>query len=303
MPRIHPVATKRVLVGTAVNVDTVLRDQDGEPVTTTNGAVLTVSITQANGSAVVSSAATSTNYTGHVATNGTYRYSLTATTNTNLNFLTAVYSATNQVSTEVYEVVGGFYFNAHEARLWDSSLASFTNSIVQQYRNEVETECEWLTGAAWVPRFARLRLDGTGNGVLNLPVWNPRSIRSVRTYTSATSYSEFSSDELAALTFTEWGRLERQDGGVFSGGLSNVVVEVEHGYSRPPADLREAALYRLRNRLRFPTSALPERASTLQITDVGAFTIATPGVKGSWTGLPEVDAVYQRYEKRTPVIV
>lgn len=301
--QIAPVFTRRVLAGTAANLDVVIADQDGEPVSTTNGAVITVDITQGNGTVLVDDGATSTN--GFANTNGTYRYALSAANNTTTNLLTATFNATNTVATAVFEAVGGFYFSAVAAREFDSSITTtnFPNATVRQYRDIVETECEWITGTAWVPRYKRLRVDGSGNGTLNLPVWNPRSVRSVRHYTSATAYTELSADELAALEVKEWGRLSRLDGGVFTAGANNVVVEVEHGYDRPPADLREATLKRLRYLLNNVKSGIPDRATSFTVSDVGVFSISTPGQRGAWTGIPEVDAVYDRYSVKRPVVV
>lgn len=303
MQQIAPVFHQRVKVGTAANLDVTVADYQGEPVSTTNGPVVTVDITHANGETLVTDGATTTN--GFANTNGTYRYALTAANNTNLNLLHAVFSATNAIDSQIYEVVQRFYFSAADARAWDPSIttANFPNATVHRVRDMVETECEWITGTAWVPRFDRYRLDGSGSSALRIPAWNVRAIRDVRIYTSATSYTSLSTDQLAALDYKEWGRVTRLDGGTFPAGSENVVVEIEHGYDQPPADLREATLKRLRYLLNNVKSGIPDRATSFTVSDVGVFNISTPGQRGAETGIPEVDAVYARYCLKRPFLV
>lgn len=301
--KIAPVFRQRVKVGVAANLDVVIEDQDGEPISTTNSAVVTVNITHDNGNTLVTGGTTSTN--GFANTNGTYRYALSAVNNTTTNLLHASFVATNTLTTQIYEVVGGFYFSAAELRAWDSSITSsnFSDATVHRYRDIAETECEWITGTAWVPRFKTLRLDGSGSSTLNLPLWSIRTVRDVRSYTSATSYTSLSSTELAAIECKEWGRVTRLDGGTFQAGGENIEVDVEHGYDRPPAELREAVMKRCRSLLQQPKSAIPDRATSYTIADVGVFNISTPGVRGAETGIPEVDAVYARYGVKRPFLV
>lgn len=294
--KIAPVFRQRIKAGTEAFLDVTVTDADGEPVSTTNGPVVTVDITQANGEVLISGGSTSTN--GFSNTNGIYRYTLNGASNTTTNLLTAVYTASNTIATHTFEVVDDFYFSAAEMREWDSALtvSNYPNAVMHRYREFVETECENITGTAWVRRYKRLQLDGTGSPVLNLPVWNPRSVRSVRIYANASDFTELSSGELAAIEVAENGRLYRRDGGVFPAGTANVVIEVEHGYDRPPADLLEAVKKRFRHVLQDPKSAIPDRATSYTIADVGVFSISTPGMRGALTGLPDVDEKYREYD-------
>jgi hypothetical protein len=42
-------------------------------------------------------------------------------------------------------------------------------------------------------------------------------------------------------------------------------------------------------------SRIDERATLMQIPDFGTFNLATPGQRGSWTGIPDVDVVIDQY--------
>ena len=80
-------------------------------------------------------------------------------------------------------------------------------------------------------------------------------------------------------------------------GHGTVVVEYEHGFDRPPADLVTAAIQHLRHQLNtFVSSSLIDRATQVQTIEGQNMQLATPGRFGFDTGIPGVDAVYQRYD-------
>lgn len=291
---------QRVLRGVAASVWVQLTDQDGSDAAAA-GAV-TVTVTRADGTVVVTGAAT----TAAAGYTGRYTYTLSAAVLATLDYLTLVWTDAGDGSTHTtyVEVVGGYMFTVAEARGSDPSLrdqAKYPTPDIVAARREVEDECEHLTGVAWVPRFARERLSGSGGAALILPHQQIRTVRTVRDYSDATTYTSYTSDDLADLDLADSGVVTRRLRGYWAFGATNLVVEYEHGYDAPPADLKRAALIRLRTRLNEKNRAIPDRAIREVVGDDGrTFRLSIPAAER--VGIPEVDAIYERYSRRTPVV-
>jgi hypothetical protein len=75
-----------------------------------------------------------------------------------------------------------------------------------------------------------------------------------------------------------------------------ISVAYEYGISPPPADVKRAALLRVRDLLVSINSGIPDRAVTFQVNDMGTYQLATAGRAGFETGIPEVDAILSRYD-------
>ncbi|MGH3371801.1 MAG: hypothetical protein ACRDPR_17555 [Nocardioidaceae bacterium] len=264
-----------------------------------------VAVTDANGTAVTSGNATSAG-----VNTGTYTFPLPG--QANLSLLSVAWSATIAgsavVQTDVVEVVGAFFFTLTQGRDSDSSLsdpAKYPTDDLVLKRTEVEEECEAICDRAFVARYARVVLDGTGESDLVLKHQLPdrtiahvRSIRSVKMAPRADgTFVAFDAGELAALQVADDGTLRRVDGAVFTRGFGNVIVELEYGLDGPPAELVQACLTRFRSRLNLNKTSIPDRASSFTVADGGTFRLDMPG---AWkTGLPAVDAVYARYSRRS----
>lgn len=197
--------------------------------------------------------------------------------------------------TDRVEIVGGFFFGLSEARASDSSLADparYSSAALAQKRLEVEMECERITGWAFVPRFARVTVAGTGTNSIVLPFQKLRTLRalSTRIWPSAATVVT----PLNGIAVEEGGALVRYDGGIFPGGSQSCIFEIEHGWDYPPEDLRDKAMYRLRSLLNLTRSGVPDRVSTYSTPDGATYRLTLPH-RGA-TGIPEVDAVYCRYE-------
>lgn len=241
----RPVVDGQALVGVAANLDASFLDQDGDLVAAVG--TVTVDVVRADGTVIETAAATTSPATG------VYRYALSAANNSRLDLLTLTWKdgGTTRLTT-VHEIVGGYYFTVAELRSFDASLSDATKypaADVVQARAETEAEFEDITGTAWVPRYQRFRCSGTGTTKMLAPVWAPRSVRSVRVYSSETTYTSFTAAELAAIDIEDWGMLTRLDGASWPAGTENLVIEVEHGYNRPTPDLLRAAKQRTRYRL------------------------------------------------------
>lgn len=271
-------------------------DLDGETPQDATGDV-TVAVVDANGDAVASGTATF----GGVGT-GTYTYTLPA--QAQLAELTvswtAVLDGTTVVEEDQVEIVGGFFFSIAGGRAQDTSLANtdtYTTVDLAVTRTEVEQECEEICARAFVPRYRRVVLNGSGNTELLLPDPHIRTIRSVRMAPRADqTFTAFTTAQLAALHEGDDRVLRRLDGNVWTEGFGNVIVEYEHGLNAPPTDLVRVAKLRLRDRANTEKSRVPDRAVSFQSANGGDYKLAT--ATKYTTGLPDVDAVYHRYSLR-----
>lgn len=287
-----PVADQRILQGVAATLRWVNVDQDGTPAAASGD--VTVGITSADGTTVVAAgtATTAGDETGE------YTAALTAAQTADLDLLTVTWTDAGDSSahTTLVEIVGGYLFTVAELRSAHSTLLDEgdypTDDIVRR-RLAVEATCEWICDVAFVPRYRRVTLSGTGDQDLRLPDKMVRSIAAVTvdgtTYTAA---------QRAELTVAGEHRdtLRQPDGGVWDGGDANVIVTYHHGYDRPWPDLADAAMLHCRHLLNRPKSGLPTHVKSYSPEGGGSYELD----RGSRyrVGIPDVDAVYQRRSLR-----
>lgn len=261
---------------------------------------VTVSVTRADGTILVA---------GGTATSGTgsdpRTYDLASSANQLLDVLTVVWTDVGDSSTHTtyVEVVGGYYFTVAEARLSDRMLTDpdkYPDSLIVATRREVEEEFEAICGVAFVPRFRRETFSGVGSSALLLGSHPLRAVRAVWNYSDADTYTAWTSDELETLVLDDWGLITSRTGVPFGWGDRNIVVAYEHGMSRPPAEVKRAALQRLRWRMNQQFSGIPERTETYAATEVGSFGLARAGADK--TGNDQIDAVLARHSRRVPGI-
>lgn len=268
----------------------------GESVTDSTTAV-TVSGVDATGVTVFSGTASS-------AGAGTGRYTFTMAGQAALSAITVSWSGTIAgaavTETDQVEIVGGFFFTLLEGRASDPVLADATRYPTDELaavRTEVETECEWICLRAFVPRYRRVVLDGTGTTDLVLP---DALVRTVRSASVAPRYGQaptaLTVAQLAAVAVVDDQSAIRTDGAVWTEGRRNVVVEYEYGGDAPPADLVRAAKIRFRSRLNIARTGIPDRATSFTSGDGGTYRLSMPDA--FLTGIPEVDAAYGRYSRR-----
>jgi hypothetical protein len=264
----------------------------------------TVALVAADGDAVQSGNAT---IVGSDSGRTTFAMNGVAT----LELITATWTATvagvSRTETDTVEVVGGFLFTLAAGRASDSSLADTTKyptADLEQARLEVETECEMICDRAFVPRYQRVVLNGSGAGDLLLAhsdddrtAGDVRTIRSIKMADRADgTFTSFTVGELAAVQVTDDGRLVRVDGDVFIEGWRNVIVEYEYGLDAPPPDLRGANLLRLRSTLNRPRSGVQERATSYTAPEGGTYRMDQAGRYK--VGIADVDGPYARYSRR-----
>jgi len=269
---------------------------------TDSSTTVTYAVVDAAGVSVASGNAT------HGAT-GVYSFTLAA--QSALKLLTITWSATigGSATTQVTyaEIVDGFFFTLAEGRASDSSLSdtsTYPTADLTAARLEVEAECETICDRAFVPRYARVTLDGSGTSEVLLQHSDPsRSVADVRTIRSVSmsdspdgTFTSFTAAQIADLAVTPDGTLIRTGGDIFTEGRRCVIVEFEYGLDRPPADLVRATLTRFRTVLNLNKSGVPDRASSFTVVDGGTFRLDMPGPFK--TGIPTVDAAYGRYSRR-----
>lgn len=286
-------ANQRILQGRAATLT--FNNTDFNGVTADAVGTMTVGIVGLDGTEILAAGSATT----HGAT-GVYQRALTAAQTADLNQLTVTWTDSGGGDTvTTVDIVGGYYFSVQEARASDQTLggqAAYTDADVIRVRQEVEEECERITGRAFVPRFARAILSGRGTSYVFLPTGDLRSVRQVLNDGTA-----LTGPEIAGLVLTEHGAI-MHDTGVFTLGFGSVVIDYEYGWDSPPADLKRAALTRLRHRLNMAKSGIPDRAVSFTQEGGGTFSVATPGMRGAHTGIPDVDEVYDAYALNVPVV-
>lgn len=281
------VAQSRHVVGAgAVTLEVIWPDAEGEPADIT-GNTVDVVIADADGSVLQASTAATIDSDSD---SGRATVALAATHTARPRWITATWTRDDgAIQTTSHELVGGVFFTLAQARSERGAMGSatkYTASRIQTARTEAERECEEICGVAFVPRYARVRLDGNGRQRLTVPHRRIRQVLSVvddedDTWTAA---------QIAAVRPQD-GFLDLDDD-IWPCGTANLVVEYLHGWDRPPADMLGAHLRRAKYAIDEAVSTLPVGAFTLLTAD-GQITLQRPDAKR--TGDHLVDAVYARY--------
>jgi hypothetical protein len=190
------------------------------------------------------------------------------------------------------EIVGAEYFSVAELRAFDNVLSNTTRYPTEKLiatRLAVESDFEGICGRAFVPRYARETLTSNGSGTLWLK--NPEPYRIITLTVNGEDWSDktitTSDDNLRVLVLAGRQGVWPRNG--------QVVIEYEFGPLQPPERVKNAALKLAKYKLVADQSRIDERATMMNIPDFGSFVMATPGMRGSITGIPEVDVVLWDY--------
>lgn len=246
----------------------------------------TVTITRADGTALLT--AQDATQTGV----GSFGYTLTPTDTALLDTLTAAWTATingaaQTVRTQV-EIVGGFLCSLADLRALDplQNTTEYTTARLLRARTQAEVAIEKWCGA-FVPRYRYRTFAGVRDTLLNVGDPYVTSVRSASVY--GTALTETVLDAIIV------------DGSWIT-GMSNwypgpVAVGYEYGRPFAPADAaRPTALLARWYLVESPTD---DRYTSIS-NDFGTFTLTTPGVRGAYTALPEVNAFIES-ERLIPV--
>lgn len=243
---------------------------------------VTVTITQADGTAVVTAAATS----GTGANPRTY----TLAARTTLDRLTATWTASAgaRVAVTHHDVVGGYIAALSTIRTLKnlSDTSKFTAAELAEARSWFEDLAEEFCDLSFVPRFRVETFSGNGTGrALRLKRRNIRRLSWVKIDGTAVTISGWE--------FTPGGAVAADT--ALGYGTGNIMVGYDHGLDGPPADVTRAALIAIRWRLLTDEAQqIPDRALSIA-NEYGNIQIAQPGGKRA-TGIPEVDSVLAHYQ-------
>lgn len=278
-------ARQRILRATAASLSWQPLAADGDP---GDPGVVTVGVTSSDGTVVVAAGTATVG-----ATTAPRTIALSVAQTAALDWLTATWKVgATTVAVTQHEIVGGFYFTTADLRGVEPSTSDTghdTKASIIRARDEFETMVEEVCGYAFVPRFSVSRIATTRWGVLpwrylrlvrwaNLWRWNA-------TTPLVLDVSRWPADvggviDLWRLAYEPYGYVD---------------VGYEHGLDAPPSDMKRAAQAAARTAVNASRTAVPDRATSIQLADGGVITLATPGV-GRWhTGIPSVDEVINRY--------
>ncbi|MEV6638102.1 hypothetical protein AB0M54_46005 [Actinoplanes sp. NPDC051470] len=187
---------------------------------------------------------------------------------------------TAAVDTSWFEVVGGHLFTVAEVRAYDADLSAdrFPTSAVVRLRDYIAGEFESITGRSFVTRCRRIPVELDGS-------CSPLPLVDVQ----ATTFEDSAGQTVYAVSVEPVGPFTLAE------GEGSYTAELTYGFRSVPDDVKRAALLRIRTLLFAERSGIPDRATSFQPAEGGTYTLATPGVRGSETGIPDVDAVLGRY--------
>lgn len=265
---------------------------DGVP-TDPDADAVTVTITRDDGTALASAASAIR------LDQGVYAYPLSP--QANLDHLTAVwtgmFSAITQSVTTYVDIVGGYYVSLAELRAMKNldDATKFTAEDLIAARQWFETSFERYTGRAFVPRYKRIVMWGSGGAVMQLPDEYLRSLRTVK-FASV----DLSSAAIANISVEASGRIQHfwplgingpdDSFGVYGSTFpanARITFVYEYGMDACPDDVREAAKTAIRMRLLDDETGRREYAL---VTDVGVVRYSRPGEDRPF-GIEEVDRV------------
>lgn len=279
-------STRRILVDTPYTATHTFYGDEGllDP----DANAVTVTITKGDGSTLV--ATTPATRVGA----GVYSYTGDAVADLDhLSFTWAgEFSGRDRSEVDYADIVGGFVVSLAELRtqpnLGDTS--KFTTDELRRARDWFETLAESYCGVAFTRRYRRVRVSGMGEYDIDVGVPLAAQLLSARVYSDPVTYTAFTASELADVVPTALGF--RRGLSTWPFGSANVVVELTHGYAETPADVRDAALIAIRNKLLEDNTGRPAYAVADGAGGVTRY--STPG-PGRPTGIFAVDEVLNRY--------
>jgi RNase H-fold protein (predicted Holliday junction resolvase) len=258
---------------------------------------VTVGVTRSDGTEVVAAGTATSGSSTSPRT-----YTLTPTDTASLDVLTATWTASGVVvGITTHEIVERVYTSTADIRSTDTSLADaakYPATLIRSVASQVEQTFEHACGVGFVPRFSSCRLDGNGLVQISLPFAELRRVRWARIWTDGDSYDELTATELAAIPANHAGIAVRTDGNTWPVGQHNIEIGFEHGYDAVPLDIKQAHVRAARRKLNEFRSAVPDQAVSMQLAEGGSIVFAAAGVGDRVFGIPDVDEVLKRHNRR-----
>lgn len=272
----------------------------------------TISVTFYNGSTaveadgvvnVVAKKADSTTLLSTAATNdpAVGVYSVVIPPQANLNLLTLTWSGTfsgTAISIESnVEIVGGFLFSIAELRNSDTALTitRFPNQSLIDARLTVESEFEDICHRAFVPRFAAEYVNGEWIDEVWLSKPEPLRITKISNGSTVYDASGWETSRYLRRDREALHRLLLSGPALALAYLTDTYIEYEYGMAQVPIPIKDKAIRRAKLNLLGMASTIDPRATTMILPDIGSVNLATPGMRGLETGIPDIDVVLRRY--------
>ena len=250
-------------------------------------ATATVTVTRDDGTVLVNGA------TATRASVGKFTLTLNAAQTALLDQLTATWTSSLGTITTEAEVTGGFLFSLASLKTDVAATGKSTDQLLAA-RTYAETALEGACGRAFVPRYHREQVNGSGGRDLVLSMPFVRAVRWARL-------------DGVALTVGELADLEAQEFGVYNTAswtyatYRNYEIAYEHGPDAATPEASRAALLLARAYLGSFNRPIDDRAITFNTTEGGTYSLAVPGRNGSIFGIPDVDAFVQRHDMNVGV--
>jgi hypothetical protein len=233
-------------------------------------------------------------------------YSVVIPAQSSLNYLTlnwtGSFTGTPVTISSNVEIVGGFYFSLGELRAYESTfsnLTKFPDSVLSDARDQVEAEFEDICHRSFVPRFWREDSVETDpdEDMLWLDKPEPISFITLKQngqdllgyYTSGYLIADKNSPRGVHVINTALNLFN------YNTMYYPISAEYEYGMKQVPIPIKNKALKRAKQVLLGLKSTIDERATTMLLPDIGTVNLATPGERGSETGVPDIDVVLRRY--------
>jgi hypothetical protein len=289
---------QRFVTGVAVTALWESIDADGEPVAP--GATPTVAAVRSSTGAAITIAAAVAAVSG-----STTKFSV-AVTATELGLTLDRFTITWSVSavavaTTTIELVGGVYFptrTAYERYPKEITAEKYTAAEVLDARRATESEFEAIASRAFVPRYAEETVTGKGRAEILVSEWDIRTIIAVYLVASDGTETVFTAAELAELRGDASGAVIDAGGDWTDGSVYRICYT--YGLTRPPVEIINAALERLRFHAGRSASLHPVKANTFTSENGGTYGLATAGARK--TGNDDIDAVLMRHGRRSVTV-
>jgi len=175
------------------------------------------------------------------------------------------------------------YFSVEELRQEEVEVTEdrATDDQVKAMRDLVEETIEQAAGVAFLPRRAEETLPPTSGRPVHLSRALVREVEQV-----SVNGDDWTAEEVAGLPVDHGWLI-----GLYA---ADAVVTYTHGYDQPPARIRRAAM--TATRVWLLKGPVDDRATQLAV-DGSTINLATPGLLGFITGIPEVDAAIRQYQR------
>lgn len=282
--------TTRILRNTGATL-TYTWEVDGTA-TDPTGNTTTVTITRADGTAVVTDAATTRTGTG------VYTYALGP--QANLDMLTVAWTGEfSGADATVYtyaEIVGGHLFTESQARAFKVgstavlTAALYSDSELAGARDRITDLLERRTGRSWIPRFGRYTCAGNGAYDLMLPHRDIITLQSVTIGGTSQTIGNYDFDPDTGVVYAKSSAFTHATYAT----PRNVVIEYEYGKQHIEDGVDRIALRWLMATV--VRNNTPDRAMTVT-NEIGNMTLAPFNPSGD----PEVDAWCANHDERNPV--